>query len=121
METDAVVEAVDIAALAEGSYEMGVTLNGGSGKTTLVSPAEIEVKDGLAVATIEWTSPNYDYMIVDGVKYLQTNTEGNSKFEIPVLVFDAEMPVIANTVAMSKPHEIEYTIVFHSDSMKVVE
>lgn len=121
VETETVVEAVDVAALVEGNYEIGVTLNGGSGKTTLVSPAEIEVKDGAAVATIEWTSPNYDYMIVDDVKYLQTNTEGNSEFEIPVLVFDVEMPVIANTVAMSKPHEIEYTIVFHSDSMKVVE
>ena len=35
-------------------------------------------------ATIVWSSPNYDYMIVDGEKYLPTNTEGNSTFEIPV-------------------------------------
>ena len=95
-----------------------MTLSGGSGKTTLVSPAVIEVKDGAAVATIQWTSPNYDYMIVDGVKYLQTNTEGDSVFEIPVIAFDVEVPVIANTVAMSKPHEIEYTITFHADSVK---
>ena len=60
-------------------------------------------------------------MIVDGEKYLQTNTEGDSVFEIPVLVFDIEMPVIANTVAMSKPHEIEYTMIFDSASMKAAE
>ena len=109
---------VDTAALTDGNYNIDVTLSGGSGKTTLVSPAVIEVKDGAVVATIQWTSPNYDYMIVDGVKYLQTNTEGDSVFEIPVIAFDAEVPVIANTVAMSKPHEIEYTITFHADSVK---
>lgn len=114
-------ESVDTAALTNGTYAIDVTLNGGSGKTTVVSPAQIEVTDGAVVATIQWTSPNYDYMIVDGEKYLQINTEGDSVFEIPVLVFDEEMPVIANTVAMSKPHEIEYTITFHSESMKDAE
>lgn len=118
---NAAVDAVDVAALTNGTYAIDVTLNGGSGKTTVVSPAQIEVTDGAAVATIQWTSPNYDYMIVDGEKYLQINTEGDSVFEIPVLVFDEEMPVIANTVAMSKPHEIEYTITFHSESMKDAE
>ena len=118
-ETEAgAVPPVDTAALTDGNYNIDVTLSGGSGKTTLVSPAVIEVKDGAAVATIQWTSPNYDYMIVDGVKYLQTNTEGDSVFEIPVIAFDVEVPVIANTVAMSKPHEIEYTITFHADSVK---
>ena len=118
-ETEAEAAApVDTAALTDGNYNIDVTLSGGSGKTTLVSPAVIEVKDGAAVATIQWTSPNYDYMIVDGVKYLQTNTEGDSVFEIPVIAFDVEVPVIANTVAMSKPHEIEYTITFHADSVK---
>lgn len=118
-ETEAEAAApVDTAALTDGNYNIDVTLSGGSGKTTVVSPAVIEVKDGAAVATIQWTSPNYDYMIVDGVKYLQTNTEGDSVFEIPVIAFDVEVPVIANTVAMSKPHEIEYTITFHADSVK---
>ena len=56
---------------------------------------------------IEWSSPNYDYMIVDGVKYLPVNTEGNSVFEITVKSLDASIDVIADTVAMSKPHEIE--------------
>lgn len=38
--------------------------------------------------------------------------DGNSTFEIPVSVFDAEMEVTADTVAMSEPHEIDYTLKF---------
>ena len=59
-----------------------------------------------------WGSPNYDYMIVDGEKYLPTNTEGNSTFEIPVAALGTPLAVTADTVAMSKPHEIEYTLTF---------
>ena len=55
-------------------------------------------------------------MIVDEEKYLQTNTEGNSTFEIPVSKFDEPIEVIGDTVAMSKPHEVEYTITFDSKS-----
>lgn len=105
----------------DGTYTIDVTLGGGSGKTTIVSPATITVTGGTAVATIEWSSPNYDYMLVDGEKYLPVNTEGNSVFEIPVSVYDEEMPVIGDTIAMSKPHEIEYTLTFHSETMKAAE
>lgn len=101
----------------DGDYTMEVTLAGGSGKATVQSPAEIRVSDGTAVAVIEWSSPNYDYMIVNGQKYLPVNTEGNSVFEIPVLALDQEMEVVADTVAMSTPHEVEYTLTFHSDTL----
>ena len=60
-------------------------------------------------------------MIVDGEKYLPVNTEGDSVFEIPVLFFDKPMDVIGDTVAMSKPHEIEYALTFYSDTMKKAE
>ena len=46
------------------------------------------------------------------------NTEGNSAFEIPVTVFDYKQKVIADTIAMSTPHEIEYTLTFDSESIK---
>ena len=88
---------------------------GGSGKATVSSPAVLVVKDGKAYARIEWSSPNYDYMKVGGEKYDPVNTEGNSVFEIPVTVFDEKMDVIADTTAMSTPHEIEYTLTFHMD------
>ncbi|MBR3762368.1 MAG: sirohydrochlorin cobaltochelatase [Lachnospiraceae bacterium] len=105
----------------DGIYSVEVTLGGGSGKTTITSPTTITVSGDSVIARIEWSSPNYDYMLVGEEKYLPVNTEGNSAFEIPVSAFDAEMPVIGNTVAMSKPREIEYTLTFHSNTMKAVE
>ena len=107
--------------LEDGTYEFDVTLTGGTGRATVESPAKVEIKDKEATATIIWSSPNYDYMIVDGEKYEPVNKDGNSTFEIPVTVFDAEMEVTADTVAMSTPHEIEYTLNFDSSSMKKEE
>lgn len=98
----------------DGTYQMEVELLGGSGRASVTSPAKVEIKDGKAVATLEWSSPNYDYMVVDGEKYLPVNTEGNSVFRIPVEAFDRDIAVIADTVAMSTPHEIEYTLNFHA-------
>ena len=97
---------------ADGSYTCEVTLEGGSGRATVDSPAALTVADGKMTATIVWSSPNYDYMIVDGEKYLPTNTEGNSTFEIPVSALGVPLSVVADTVAMSTPHEIEYTLTF---------
>ena len=104
--------------LEDGSYTVEVVLEGGSGKVTVESPAALEIKDGKASAVLVWSSPNYDYMLVDGEKYERTNTEGNSTFEIPVSGFDYQMPVVGDTVAMSTPHEIEYTLQFDSASLK---
>ena len=98
----------------DGTYQMEVELLGGSGRASVTSPAKVEIKDGKAVATLEWSSPNYDYMVVDGEKYLPVNTEGHSVFQIPVEAFDQDIAVIADTVAMSTPHEIEYTLNFHA-------
>ena len=101
---------------ADGSYTCEVTLDGGSGRATVDSPATLTVADGKMTATIVWSSPNYDYMIVDGEKYLPTNTEGNSTFEIPVSALGVPLSVVADTVAMSTPHEIEYTLTFSAPS-----
>ena len=105
-------------AVADGTYQVDVALSGGSGKATVTSPATVVVTDGEAFATIEWSSPNYDYMIVDGEKYEPENSDGNSVFTIPVVGFDYEMPVKADTTAMSEPHEIDYTLKFDSSSIK---
>ena len=107
--------------LENGTYETDVTLTGGTGRATVESPAKVGIKDKEATSTIIWSSPNYDYMIVDGEKYEPVNKDGNSTFEIPVTVFDAEMEVTADTVAMSTPHEIDYTLNFDSSSMKKEE
>ena len=112
------VEQAGTAAPADGTYTCEVTLEGGSGRATVESPAALTVADGKMTAAIVWSSPNYDYMIVDGEKYLPTNTEGNSTFEIPVSALDTALDVTADTVAMSTPHEIEYTLTFDSASLK---
>ncbi len=103
-------------ALADGEYTIEVTLEGGSGKAGVESPCELLVENGEATARIQWSSSYYDYMMVDGAKYLPVNEEGNSVFEIPVSVFDEPMTVIGDTTAMSTPHEIEYTLTFDSES-----
>ena len=115
---NAVEKAADAEVPADGSYTCEVTLEGGSGRATMESPAALTVADGKMTAAIVWSSPNYDYMIVDGEKYLPTNTEGNSTFEIPVSALDTALTVTADTVAMSTPHEIEYTLTFAADSLK---
>nr|WP_295265626.1 hypothetical protein [uncultured Blautia sp.] len=103
---------------ADGEYSIQVDLEGGSGKASVTSPTILTVEDGKAYAQIQWSSSNYDYMIVDGEKYLPTNEEGmNSVFEIPVLFMDEAMPVIADTTAMGAPHEIDYNLTFYSDSI----
>ena len=104
--------------LEDGDYTMEVTLTGGTGRATVDSPAAIKVEGDKATATIVWSSPNYDYMLVDGEKYEPVNKDGNSTFEIPGDVFDAEMEITADTVAMSEPHEIDYTLNFDSSTVK---
>lgn len=104
----------------DGTYRVGLTFEGGSGKARIESPATVTVTDGKAIARVTWSSPNYDYMIVDGQKYEPVNTEGNSVFEIPVAAFDQPLTVIGDTIAMSTPHEIEYALTFQSDSIQPV-
>ena len=57
-------------------------------------------------------------MKIGDEKYEPVNTDGNSAFEIQVTVFDSKQKVIADTIAMSTPHEIEYTLTFDSESIK---
>lgn len=107
--------------LADGTYEVEVTLTGGSGKASVASPAKITVSDEKIQATIIFSSANYDYVLVDGEKYLNEATEGNSTFTIPVSGFDWKMPVTADTTAMSTPHEIDYSLYFDSATITEVQ
>lgn len=104
--------------LEDGEYSIGVSMTGGSGKAAVVSPSLLVVKGHKAYAKIQWSSSNYDYMIVDGVKYLNMSDEGvNSVFEIPITVMDKPMDVIADTTAMGTPYEVSYTLTFSSESI----
>ena len=104
--------------LADGKYTVYGTLEGGTGKTTLVNPTLLTVTDGKGFATVVLSSSKYDYMIVDGVKYEPVSNEGGSSFEIPVTALDVKIAVVADTVAMSTPHEIEYTILLDSSTLE---
>ena len=55
-------------------------------------------------------------MLVDETRYEPVQKEGNSTFEIPV-VLDEEIPVSASTVAMSTPHLVDYTLYFDSTTL----
>ena len=111
----------DLSAVEDGSYTIELTMEGGSGRASIQSPAQLAIADGAATATLEWSSPNYDYMLVNGEKYLPVNTEGNSVFEVPVEALDAPLTMIGDTVAMSTPHEVEYTVTFHSETLESTE
>ena len=105
--------------LADGDYLVDVSLSGGSGKAKLASPAALHVENGSCTATLVWGSRNYDYMRLGETKYLPLPDRETSTFEIPVGIFDRGMTVIADTVAMSEPHEIEYRLLFSSDSLQL--
>ena len=108
----------DIFNLTDGEYAIDVTMTGGSGKATIQSPTLLTLNDGIAYATITWSSSNYDYMIVDGQKYLNESEEdANSRFMIPIADLTQDVPVIADTLAMGTPHEVQYVLTFDPASI----
>ena len=99
-----------------GTYSCEVTLTGGSGKATVESPAEVVTSESGNTVKLVWSSSNYDYMIVDDIRYdneAEANT--NSVFTIPFDSFNEPFTVIGDTTAMSTPHEIEYELTVFSE------
>lgn len=103
--------------LTDGKYTIEVTLSGGSGRASVESPATLVINGETITATIVWSSPYYEYMLIDGAQYDPIQTEGNSTFEIPI-VLDEDMAISASTIAMSEPHLVEYTLHFDSSTIK---
>ena len=101
------------AALQDGTYVPETfTAQGGTGKVKITCP-EVTLTQGEAQAVIEFSSPHYEWVKVNGQQYDPENAQEqdrkNSVFRIPV-VLDEEMKISGLTTAMSEPHEIEYTI-----------
>ena len=92
------------------SFFVDITFEGGTGKAYIKSPVEVFQTDGKLQARFIWSSKNYDYMIVDGVRYDNENEGGESTFTVPIKSVTGTLSVIGDTVAMSTPHEIEYLI-----------
>lgn len=86
----------------------GFLFSGGTGRVT-ISCEEVHIADGRATAVIAFSSPHYTYVKVDGETYYGTQTGDRSTFEIPVKL-NTDMPILAQTAAMSTPHEVEYVI-----------
>ena len=103
--------------MTDGVYSVAITMTGGTGRASIASPVQLTVTGGSMTAKVEWSSPNYDLMIVDGKEFLPVNTDGNSVFEIPVYTLDEPLSVQAETVAMSEPHLIDYVITFDKSSL----
>lgn len=101
--------------LNDGIYEVSVSLKGGSGKTKIISPAKIIVKNKKQNLKIVLSSKNYDYIIVDKKKYLNESPNEFSSFTVPIKNTKENLKIIANTNAMSSSHEIEYEIIFDSE------
>ena len=117
---EGVVTTAEDLSLADGVYQVDVTLEGGSGRASVESPAQMAVENGKVTATIVWSSSNDDYMKVDGVRYDAVIENDRSVFTIPVTCCDWKMAVIADTIAMSQPHEIDYALRFDSASISPV-
>ena len=98
------------AEITKETYLVDITFEGGTGKAYIQSPVEVTSIDGEMTAKFVWSSKNYDYMIVNGIKYENENDGGESTFTVDIDNIDEPLTVIGDTVAMSKPHEIEYVI-----------
>lgn len=102
--------------LKDGAYTVGATLTGGSGRAKIESPTKLTVEGGEIRAEIRWNSPYYDYMEVEGREYRPVNEDGNSLFVIDAEL-DRDLAVRAETVAMSEPHTIDYTLRLDSKTL----
>ena len=98
--------------VADGTYQVNVTLSGGSGRAKIANPTELTVKDGRAIAKIVWSSDKYDYMEVEGIRFTPEIQNGHSVFMVPVTELDKPLAMVGDTTAMSTPHAIDYQLTF---------
>lgn len=103
--------------ITDGVYTAEVELVGGTGRASIENPVSVVIENGEATATIQWSSPFYEYMLVGETRYEPIQESGNSTFQIPIC-FDEDITVSASTIAMSQPYLIEYTLHFDSGSLK---
>jgi sirohydrochlorin cobaltochelatase len=103
--------------VAPGKYTVAATLSGGSGRASVASPTNLDVAaDGSMTAVVAWSSKNYTWLELDGVRYEPDPAAEVSTFTVPVAL-DYDIAVSAETVAMGSPKVIEYTLRFDSASV----
>ena len=105
------------ATVADGDYSIGCSMAGGTHERSITS-ATLHVNGGVMTADVQIDSTNYTWMSVGGTTFYNDNPGGYSTFVgIPVSALDTAIPVSAETVAMSEPHTIDYTLTFDSSSL----
>lgn len=102
---------------ADGAYWVAATLSGGSGRASVESPAKLTVAGEAMEATIVFSSASYTWVEMDGKTYEPVNAEGNSTFVLPVRL-DEPLPLTAETVAMSAPHTVSYSLYLDAASLQ---
>lgn len=103
----------------DGKYKVDVSLEGGSGRAHVSSPAVVTARKGRLTARIKWSSEYYQYVQIGGVQFKKINKKGHSRMDIPV-VLDQDISIQALTTAMSTPHLIDYTIRFDRSSLRKI-
>lgn len=105
--TTAVVD--QAADLPDGSYTPdSFSFSGGTGRVKITCP-EVQIQDGLAYATIQFSSSSYAYVKASGKILYPEIIDGKSVFTVPVAL-NRNNRILGLTTKMSSPHEIEYTI-----------
>lgn len=96
-------------ALPDGDYAPDVfRFSGGTGRVTITCP-QVRVRGGEAEADIVFSSPHYTTVTLDGAVY-EGAVEGDATvFHLPVPL-NRTFDIAAVTTAMSRPHEIVYTL-----------
>lgn len=107
--------------LKNGDFKAEITLSGGSGRAKIESPADVHVEDGKITATLVWSSSSYDYMEVGGVGYTPEIVDGKAVFTVEIPALDEELAIKAETVAMSAPHMIDYTLLVSGAEIRATE
>ena len=109
---------IDELNLENGIYTIEVSCSGGLIGTAVTSPVRMQIKDRTMTALVEWESTYYKYMIVNGVKYMPEDREGNSKFKIPVSHTDADMTVTVCREDLGTVAEADCVLRFHSATIQ---
>ncbi len=109
----AVKESSPLYGIADGDYNIAVDVFGG--EDTVESPVPMTIENGEATATLQFSSPNYDSLVMTGDTYEPVEvTADSATYELPIRVFDTSIPVTFNSVSSGAPEELAGSLSFHS-------
>ncbi len=101
---------IDESGLEDGLYFFEAELQGGTGRASFEGPLLLILEEQEAYLVFTMSSSYYDYVLLDGEKYLPMDKGGNSTFSLPVNWINDDFHFAADTTAMSEPHEIDYSV-----------